>query len=1021
MEPQMALDESVAERFVQWLESEVVVAARGDRDTTLTVEPSGKYWLGRLAPEAMIAASGAGDRGDRLEPCAIGIRIKPADKAPWNISCCVSMCCWLRQDDKATWSKTERVSFSLDITVLETDTVVEYGEDQIKRKLAQACRTEGLAAEIRVEIERSGNAVELVLLLVNTSPAEHSSFRDTRLYECALTVTNLKTEPFILEALPDSFRYDRRVPAYGINCGVEVTTDGSLHTSDTSCESRPRPRFWSVQQPEPDFSFEALEANCIPGTRELATHLEEWRNNAWSEQSLISRANQHGWSQEMLREAKDAATEFDDELKRVKDGVSRLETNDDVRRAFQLMNKAMRISAAGRYDRWRPFQLGFLLANLTSIVETESETDVVDIVWFATGGGKTETYLGLIATAALLDRMQGKTTGITAWSRFPLRMLSLQQVQRFANAIAATELVRQEHSLGGDPFSLGFFVGQGSTPNSIKIDPDESDPWDADDEQMPNRARILQLCPFCRQDSIVMNFNRVLWRLEHQCKNETCPWLADALPFYLVDDEIFRFLPTVIVGTLDKAASISRQASMRAFVAAPRGACSRDGHGYVYAVRSARPNGCLVPGCDGSTRPLQMNAAKFAPSFRLQDELHLLRDSLGAVDAHYEALYDGLQRELCGRTAKVLGSSATLAGYEKQSEVLYQRRARVFPQQGPSVSEGFWVSDSNLLMRRYIAVAPRGVTIEYAVDRILTELQHAVRRVLHHPDQVCAEIGVPAMHASELVSIYGTDVVYGNTLRDLDAVMRSTETQILVEGRLNVDSLTGRTEFEQVRQILERLEKPEEDFEERLHVISASSMMSHGVDIDRLNVMVMLGLPLTTAEFIQATARVGRRWPGLVFVIHKIGRERDASVFRNFAKYVSQGDRFVEPVPISRRSRRVLEQTVAGLELARLLMIHEPQSTKPLTTLRTLSEYMRTGNFSIDTEVEAIAAYLGLTSAADQNAISDLRLWLQRFRRNVEDPLPNTRFVGQASPTGEPMLSLRDVEEQVPIFLNRAR
>src|SRR4029453_623298 len=101
-------------------------------------------------------------------------------------------------------------------------------------------------------------------------------------------------------------------------------------------------------------------------------------------------------------------------------------------------------------------------------------------------------------------------------------------------------------------------------------------------------------------------------------------------------------------------------------------------------------------------------------------------------------------------------------------------------------------------------------------------------------------------------------------------------------------------------------------------------MLSHGVDVDRLNVMVMLGLPLATAEFIQATSRVGRRWPGLVFVVHKIPRERDASVFRSFAPFVLQGDRFVEPVPVTGRSRRVLDRTVAGMMLARVLMLHEP-------------------------------------------------------------------------------------------------
>src|SRR5271155_4701980 len=115
------------------------------------------------------------------------------------------------------------------------------------------------------------------------------------------------------------------------------------------------------------------------------------------------------------------------------------------------MNKAMAHASRGKYDAWRPFQFAFLLANLKCLVETE--TEIVDVVWFATGGGKTETYLGLLITAAFLDRLRGKLSGITAWSRFPLRMLSLQQTQRFANALAAAETVRKEHNIAGDPFT----------------------------------------------------------------------------------------------------------------------------------------------------------------------------------------------------------------------------------------------------------------------------------------------------------------------------------------------------------------------------------------------------------------------------------------------------------------------------------------------------------------------------------------------------------------------------------------
>jgi len=523
-------------------------------------------------------------------------------------------------------------------------------------------------------------------------------------------------------------------------------------------------------------------------------------------------------------------------------------------------------------------------------------------------------------------------------------------------------------------------------------------------------------CPFCHEKSIAMAFDRRYWRLAHQCSGESCPWPERDLPFYIVDDEIYRFLPTVIVGTLDKAASIAMQGGMRCLVGSPLGVCSEDGHGYTYAPRSKKPNGCLVPGCQGRPVGLASGEELYAPTFRLQDELHLLKDSLGAVDSHYESLLDHLESEVSKRKPKILASSATLTGYERQIRLLYRRAARVFPVQGPSSEEGFWTSTSDDLARRYVAVAPRGVTIEYAVDRTVTELQRAVRRLRTEPQVVCAEAAIDASWVEQLLSLYGVDVTYGNTLRDLDAVARSLETQVDVDGGLNTASLTGRTDFEDVRATLDRLEKPELAFDDRLHVITASSMMSHGVDIDRLNVMVMLGIPLTAAEFIQATARVGRRWPGLVYVMHKMARERDASVFRSFRKFVQQGDRFVEPIPITRRSRRVLEKTIAGLVLARILMVHEPRSRDALTTVNKLRGYFVKNGVTESSELEAVIQMLGFDSNLDEALRNDFQKWFRRFFENLMDPGGTFKWPSDLCPTGKAMRSLRDVEEEAPIL-----
>lgn len=1011
--------EIAREKFVDWLAHRMTVAGRGDRDKTLDVEPSGKYWLGRLQSAEAVLNSDYGDRGERLEPCALGIKVKPADAGPWRFQVRSTVRVWLWEKQEKLWRKTESIIVKLPVEVPETIGMFKFAEDAFLRALISATGLDGLSARIDVEVEMGtdGDRV-LCISLVNCSPEKHPAFKDTRLYECELLIEGLTPRPFLLESLEDSFRYDRRVVAYGINCGVRHLEDGSLLTEDAVCVDRPRPEYWSVDAPTPSMRFDDLAADPIASAKDLLVCLRDWGRDNWSDRVLECRASEEGWSDGMRAQASSASAEFTVECQRIEKGIELLEQNDRLLTAFKGMNRAMSRCANGKYDEWRPFQYGFLLANLASIVDQRTETEIVDVVWFATGGGKTETYLGLLITASLYDRLMGKRSGITAWSRFPLRMLSLQQTQRFADAIAAAEIIRRNLKIPGAPFSLGFFVGQGATPNRIPEVPKQGD-VDPDDTASLARFQVLEYCPFCRRRSIQITFDRRLWKLEHRCTTDECDWSGKPLPIYVVDEEIYRFLPTVIVGTLDKAASIAWQASMRGFVGAPLGVCSKEGHGYVYAPRSSRPFGCLVPGCSAPSHALPMEAKLFAPSFRLQDELHLLRDSLGAVDSHYEALYDALHEELCGRKPKILASSATLTGYEKQVDVLYRRAARVFPVPPPRASSGFWTSDSQRLMRRFIAIAPRGVTIEYTVDRLLTELQLAVRKLAGEPASTCAEIGVDPSYAADLVSQYGVDVVYGNTLRDLEAATRSMETQVLVPGPINSASLTGKTDFAEVRAILERLQKPEDSFEQRLHIVSASSMMSHGVDVDRLNVMVMLGIPLSAAEFIQATARVGRRYPAIVFVVHKIGRERDAGIYRSFRQFVEQGDRFVESIPVTRRSRRVLERTISGLEFARLLMLHEASAGTALTTLSSFKKYVASGKFEVDAELKALIATLGLDGALDEPMRRDLTHWFNELQRNIETPPNGARYPSELSPTGPPMLSLRDVDKQVPIIGTR--
>ena len=1016
--------------FVAWMLDAVVADGRGDQMQTLPFAPRGRLWLGRLAPEVVVQNSRLGERSERLEPCEVGVRLRLSDVDGRLVQCSASLVVWSEFDggdepDAPKWRKSEPIEVAAALpSPRSIGSITSSGRDEFAWALTGIGAT-GMACEFHGELEVGKDGHELVVTLVNVSPEEVDGW-DTNVYEARLEVDAGDTVPFALDNLPDSFRYDRTVAAYGVNGGVEQVGPSVFRTTDVGLHDQRRPTYWDDEVgPRPDISFATLATDPLPTLRDLVDACSRWGAAHWGAEVLKGRANAEGWDNGMRAEADVEATKFFDELARLREGLRLLEADDEVRRSFMLANRSFHESPLVAHTEWRPFQLGFLLANVASIVDENQNgsRSIVDTLWFATGGGKTETYLLYILTVAFYDRLRGKREGITSWGRFPLRMLSLQQTQRFADVLAAAELVRRAEQIRGREFSLGFFVGAAGTPNKIKKDarPGEPNPNDA---SMPARYQVLLRCPFCGSNDLKMRFDPARWALDHMCTAPDCCWGGKPLPFRIVDDEIYRSLPTIVLGTLDKAASISMQAAMRGFYGAPSGRCPKQGHGFTYAPRSASPGGCLFPGCTATAGALGQDSRLYAPTIRMQDELHLLRDSLGAVDSHYEALLDALQAHY-GSVPKIIASSATLAGHEEQVAALYRREGRTFPRPGPEAGRSFWSRTTDMLARRFAGLAPRGVTLEYATDQLTESLQRVTRRVVDDPSAVATTIGIDPSLMPQLVRNYGVDVVYGSNLKDVEAVARSFDTQIQLERPVNAATLTGRTPLDEVRTTLARLVEPESDFYDRIHLVAASSMLSHGVDIDRLNVMVMLGLPLATAEFIQTTSRVGRVHPGLVIVLHKIGRERDAAVYRTFPSFVAHADRLIDPVPITAKSRRVLELTFAGLVQARLYGIHEPaaiaaglkQLTKPAPVRKA---YARLPVLE-GRELDALIEMLQFDGPLDENLRQDLTGYLREFYRALNDPASAAEWVSELFSTGEPMRSLRDVEQQAPVFSRGGR
>jgi hypothetical protein len=1019
-----------ATRFIAWMLEGVVAEGRGDDMATLPVAPKGRLWLGRLAPEVVVQNSRLGERSERLEPCEVGVRLRPSVVDGRAVSCRARLFVWSEFDggdepDAPRWRKSEPIEVTAD---LPTPTAIGAATTAGRADFDAALRAvgaNGMACEFHAELEVGKDGPELVITLVNVSPEEIPHW-DTNLYEASLEVRAGATLPFTLDNLPDSFRYDRTVPAYGVNGGAVQTAPDTFRTEDAATHGQPRPTYWDPDAgPVPDLSFATLAIDPLPSLRALVEGCDRWGATHWAADVLDRRAADEGWDAGMRNEATAEADLFAEEVARLHAGLALLENNDDLRRSFMLANRAFSESPVVAHTEWRAFQLGFMLANATSIVDDSPAGDrsIVDTLWFATGGGKTETYLLYVVTSAFYDRLRGKREGITSWGRFPLRMLSLQQTQRFADVIAAAELVRRRELIAGREFSLGFFVGAGGTPNRVRANPRPGEA-DANDPDMPARSQVLLSCPFCGSSALRMSFDRARWTLDHTCTAGGCPWGGSPLPFRIVDEEIFRSLPTVVLGTLDKAASIAWQAAMRGFYSAPSGLCPTQGHGFTYAPRSQSPGGCLFPGCQATTGALRQPAPMYAPTVRMQDELHLLRDSLGAVDSHYEAVLDALQQH-SGSAPKVIASSATLAGHDEQVRALYRRRGRTFPRPGARAGWSFWSRATDTLARRFAGLAPRGVTLEYATDQLTESLQRVTRRAVEDPTAVAAATGIDVAVIPQLVDSYGVDVVYGSNLKDVEAVARSFDTQIQLDRPVNAATLTGRTPLDEVRTTLGRLVEPEADFYDRLHLVAASSMLSHGVDVNRLNVMVMLGLPLATAEFIQTTSRVGRMHPGLVIVLHKIGRERDAAVYRTFPSFVAHADRLIDPVPITAKSRRVLELTFAGLIQARLYGVHEPAAIAAGLRQLTKPGPVRTAFNRLPVlegvELQALVDALDFDGPLDENLRRDLERYLREFYRALNDPATSADWVSDLFPTGPPMRSLRDVEEQAPVFSRGGR
>jgi len=287
-------------KFVSWLERRIIAAGRGDGLQTLDVEPAGRFWLGRLTSESAVAATGLGARGERLEPCAMGLRVLPAGGENWVFAIDVSACAWLRGEG-GRWTKRPISTVVLPVAIPNASpNEYRFGQAEIAHALEVACGAPGLSGEIRIDVAITRErGPEFSITMVNTSPEVHEDFKDTNLYECCFSVRGLFNRSYMLEALPDSFRYDRRVAAYGINGGYNVNGQGNLTTTDTISVDQGRASFWNVDESAPDLRFVALASDPVPGCRQLASALSKWGADTWGPEALAERSARNSWTAAM--------------------------------------------------------------------------------------------------------------------------------------------------------------------------------------------------------------------------------------------------------------------------------------------------------------------------------------------------------------------------------------------------------------------------------------------------------------------------------------------------------------------------------------------------------------------------------------------------------------------------------------------------------------------------------------------------------------------------------------------------
>lgn len=683
-------------------------------------------------------------------------------------------------------------------------------------------------------------------------------------------------------------------------------------------------------------------------------------------------------------------------LERMRAGIELLRVDDNVRRAYELANRAMFMqrvhldvlqdksfgqdrypgegheealrsrlaeltdvrsyrSEEDRYT-WRPFQLAFLLMSIKGIVDAKSEDrDLLDLIWFPTGGGKTEAYLGLSAFVIFYRRIAypGEAGGTNIIMRYTLRLLTAQQFTRAATLICACEHIRMEYenmpdkSLGSEKITIGLWIGNDHTPNRTKGKDGAIELLTKLKENNSEARNPFQLlkCPWCGT-KLVQENNKGSWgygihedvdRFYFYCPQQACRFHA-SIPVCVIDDDFYAQPPTLLIGTVDKFAMMAWKEEVNHFFGIWRGKS-------------------IVRG----------------PELIIQDELHLISGPLGSIVGLYETAVDYICQHFGHHRPKLIASTATIRRAEAQCAALYDRKVCQFPAPGLDAGDSFFAKEigidheRGIFGRTYVGVMGAGVNKTSMEVSMISDILQLVQ-MLDAPDDV--------------KDAYWTLTGYFNSLRELgqcrsligDDVVTNQAQFARMSGskqrdNLQVEELTSNVSTTRLNHILDALERTRytsinTDGNKPIDVVLSSNMISVGIDVARLNLMLMVGQPKLTSEYIQASSRVGRKLPGVVFVLYDQGRSRDRSHYEQFRAVQGSFYRFVEPTGATPFSKPARERALHAILVA------------ILRNMPGLSDENAAVDFRIDEyrqEIEAIKEYI-IKRVEDVRRLGDIHV-----------------------------------------------